>query len=326
MILANLRHLARTGTKPAARHWSSRSSPTRRPAACYGSHWLVDHHPELFEGVDRGDQRGRRLQRHRARRRDRRAARLPAADRREGHRLAAAARPRPGRPRLGAQRRQRRRPAGRGDRPDRRPRLAARVHRLGPRSCSTALSDAHRRRVRRRRPRRRCSRTSAARQGFVRGTLQDTANVTMLDARLQAQRHPADAPTAVAGLPLPARPRGRPAWPPIRELAGEHVEVEVVHRDVALEAPFAGDLVESMNAGAAAPRTPSAAVLPYCLSGGTDNKALEPARHHRLRLRAAAAARRPRLRADVPRHRRAGAGGLAAVRGAGAAAASCATC
>ena len=47
-----------------------------------------------------------------------------------------------------------------------------------------------------------------------------------------------------------------------------------MHRDIALEAPFDGDLVEAMVAAAAAPRTPSAAVLPYCLSGGTDNKAL----------------------------------------------------
>ncbi len=101
----------------------------------------------------------------------------------------------------------------------------------------------------------------------------------------------------------------------IRELAGEHVEVEVVHRDVALEAPFSGDLVESMKQSLLR-EDPEAAVLPYCLSGGTDNKALEPARHQRLRLRAAAAARRPRLRADVPRHRRARARRLAAFRGA----------
>ena len=71
----------------------------------------------------------------------------------------------------------------------------------------------------------------------------------------------------------------------IRELAGEHVEVQVVHRDIALDAPFAGDLVDGDDAVAAG-RGPGAAVLPYCLSGGTDNKALQPARHHRLRVRA----------------------------------------
>ena len=58
----------------------------------------------------------------------------------------------------------------------------------------------------------------------------------------------------------------------IAELAGEYVEVEVVHRDIALDAPFDGDLVEAMTAALLA-EDPGAAVLPYCLSGGTDNKA-----------------------------------------------------
>jgi acetylornithine deacetylase/succinyl-diaminopimelate desuccinylase-like protein len=59
----------------------------------------------------------------------------------------------------------------------------------------------------------------------------------------------------------------------IRELAGEHVEVEVVHRDIALDAPFEGPLVDAMTAALLA-EDPQARVLPYCLSGGTDNKAL----------------------------------------------------
>jgi acetylornithine deacetylase/succinyl-diaminopimelate desuccinylase-like protein len=50
------------------------------------------------------------------------------------------------------------------------------------------------------------------------------------------------------------------------------VTVEVVHRDVALEAPFDTDLVATM-AAALHTEDPDAAVLPYCLSGGTDNKA-----------------------------------------------------
>ena len=36
-----------------------------------GSHWVVDHHPELVRGRDRGDLRGRRVQRHGAARRNR---------------------------------------------------------------------------------------------------------------------------------------------------------------------------------------------------------------------------------------------------------------
>lgn len=59
----------------------------------------------------------------------------------------------------------------------------------------------------------------------------------------------------------------------IRELVGEHVDVEVVHRDIALDAPFEGPLVDAMVA-ALHDQDPGARVLPYCLSGGTDNKAL----------------------------------------------------
>jgi len=59
----------------------------------------------------------------------------------------------------------------------------------------------------------------------------------------------------------------------IRALAGEHVEVEVVHRDIALDAPFEGALVDRMKTALLA-EDPGAAILPYCLSGGTDNKAL----------------------------------------------------
>jgi acetylornithine deacetylase/succinyl-diaminopimelate desuccinylase-like protein len=46
-----------------------------------------------------------------------------------------------------------------------------------------------------------------------------------------------------------------------------------VHLDVGLENPFSGDLVERM-VGALKRHDPDAEVLPYLLSGGTDNKAL----------------------------------------------------
>ena len=59
----------------------------------------------------------------------------------------------------------------------------------------------------------------------------------------------------------------------IEELAGEFVDVEVVHRAIALESPESGSLVDAMSAALLA-EDPGAAVLPYCLSGGTDNKQL----------------------------------------------------
>ena len=68
------------------------------------------------------------------------------------------------------------------------------------------------------------------------------------DARRRAtsttsSRRPATASSTAASCPGTRTT----SWPPIRALAGEHVEVEVVHHDIALEAPFDGDLVESMK-------------------------------------------------------------------------------
>ena len=59
----------------------------------------------------------------------------------------------------------------------------------------------------------------------------------------------------------------------IKRLAGDAVVVEDLHRDIALEVPFSGDLVDAMVAAIDA-EDPGATVLPYMLSGGTDNKSL----------------------------------------------------
>jgi acetylornithine deacetylase/succinyl-diaminopimelate desuccinylase-like protein len=45
----------------------------------------------------------------------------------------------------------------------------------------------------------------------------------------------------------------------------------VLHTDVALETTFDGNLVDAM-VGSLLAEDPGARVLPYCLSGGTDNK------------------------------------------------------
>ena len=59
----------------------------------------------------------------------------------------------------------------------------------------------------------------------------------------------------------------------VAELAGEHVRIERLHHDTALEVPFSGDLVDRMVESLLA-EDPDATVLPYTLSGGTDNKSL----------------------------------------------------
>jgi acetylornithine deacetylase/succinyl-diaminopimelate desuccinylase-like protein len=108
-------------------------------------------------------------------------------------------------------------------------------------------------------------------RAFVEGTLRDTANFTMLTS---GYKHNVIPQTASASLDCRFLPgHEQELLETIAELAGEHVEVEVVHKDVALEAPFSGELVESMRR-ALLKEDPGARVLPYCLSGGTDNKHL----------------------------------------------------
>ena len=108
-------------------------------------------------------------------------------------------------------------------------------------------------------------------QGFVRATLQDTATSTMLESGYKHNVVPQRASANVDCRFLPGHEDDLMAT--IRDLAGEFVDVEVVHRDVALDAPFEGDLVDAMVARCW-PRTPAPTCCPYCLSGGTDNKAL----------------------------------------------------
>ena len=108
-------------------------------------------------------------------------------------------------------------------------------------------------------------------QGFVLGTLRDTANVTMLEAGYKQNVIPQSATAAVDARFLPGHEADVLAT--LERLAGEHVQVEVLHRDIALDAPFDGDLVTAMRTSLLA-EDPEASILPYCLSGGTDNKAL----------------------------------------------------
>ncbi|HAM27164.1 MAG TPA: hypothetical protein DCP11_10855, partial [Microbacteriaceae bacterium] len=59
----------------------------------------------------------------------------------------------------------------------------------------------------------------------------------------------------------------------VAELVGPDIEIIVMHRDIGLETEFAGPLVDAIT-GTLERHDPGAPVLPYLLSGGTDNKAL----------------------------------------------------
>ncbi|HTN58037.1 MAG TPA: peptidase dimerization domain-containing protein, partial [Protaetiibacter sp.] len=107
--------------------------------------------------------------------------------------------------------------------------------------------------------------------GFLRSTVRTTSNPTLLEAGYKHNVIPDRAEALVDVRPFAGQEQE--ALATLRELAGPDVEVEIVHLDVGLENPFSGDLVERM-VGALKRHDPDAEVLPYLLSGGTDNKAL----------------------------------------------------
>jgi acetylornithine deacetylase/succinyl-diaminopimelate desuccinylase-like protein len=105
---------------------------------------------------------------------------------------------------------------------------------------------------------------------WVGATLRNTSNPTLLEAGYKHNVIPATATALVDTRYLPGREEELLAG--VRELAGDRVDVEVVHRDVALETDMSGSLPDAM-VDALLAEDPGARVLPYCLSGGTDNKA-----------------------------------------------------
>ncbi|MBO3087018.1 M20/M25/M40 family metallo-hydrolase [Cellulomonas dongxiuzhuiae] len=106
---------------------------------------------------------------------------------------------------------------------------------------------------------------------FVGATLRHSTNPTRLAAGYKENVIPGGATAAVDGRFLPGLSDEFDAT--VARLVGPHVRVEDLVRDTGLEAPFEGALVDAMVAAVVA-EDPGAHVLPYMLSGGTDNKSL----------------------------------------------------
>lgn len=104
---------------------------------------------------------------------------------------------------------------------------------------------------------------------FVGATLRHTTNPTMLDAGYKANVIPGQASAVVDGRFLPGLEEE--FLKTVDSLIGSNVKREYVQRDIALETTFDGPLVESMIAALKA-EDPTARAVPYCMSGGTDNK------------------------------------------------------
>ncbi|WP_284988181.1 M20/M25/M40 family metallo-hydrolase [Arthrobacter sp. efr-133-TYG-120] len=106
---------------------------------------------------------------------------------------------------------------------------------------------------------------------FVGATLQNTSNPTLLSSGYKHNVIPESAEALVDCRTLPGQQEM--VFETVKKLAGDGVEVSYVNKDVSLEVPFAGNLVDAMI-DALHSEDPGAKVLPYTLSGGTDNKSL----------------------------------------------------
>jgi acetylornithine deacetylase/succinyl-diaminopimelate desuccinylase-like protein len=107
--------------------------------------------------------------------------------------------------------------------------------------------------------------------GFIQATLRTTSNPTLLKAGYKHNVIPDTAEALIDIRTLPGEEDA--ALDRVRELIGDDIEIVVMHRDIGLENPFDGPIVDAM-VGALQSHDPGAPVLPYLLSGGTDNKAM----------------------------------------------------
>jgi acetylornithine deacetylase/succinyl-diaminopimelate desuccinylase-like protein len=269
MVLANIRHLARSAVKPP-RDLVFGFFADEEAGGLLGSHWVVDHHPEVFEGVSEAISEVGGFSVTVAAKgtgAPTRAYLLQIAEKGMAWlRLTAHGR------------------AGHGSVPNDENaivRLAAAIGRIDAhvwpreyigsvRQLLDGLSEITGTRYDDGSPEPILAHLGGAR-GFVLGTLQDTATPTMLEAGYKHNVIPQSASACVDCRFLPGHEDDLMAT--MEQLAGEFVVLEVLHRDIALDASFSGELVEQMKQSLLA-EDPGASILPYCLSGGTDNKAL----------------------------------------------------
>ena len=268
MILAVVRHLARTGQKPP-RDLVIIMFADEEAGGTYGSRWMIEHRPDVFEGCTEAisEVGGYSITLPRKEGGDVRAYLLQTAE--KGYawlRLKATGR------------------AGHGSVPN----DENAIVRL---SRAIAAIDAHQF------PREYVAsvRTlfdsvtditgtqwseddvesflpllGGARQ-FVAGTLADSANVTTFHAGYKGNVIPQTAEAELDCRFLPGHQEDLLAL--IDELSGEHVELIIDKIGISLDAPDDTPFVEAMHRSILA-EDPGAELVPYCLSAGTDNKQL----------------------------------------------------
>jgi len=268
MIIANLKHLSAQGWQPR-RDLVVAFFADEEALSTLGSHWIVDHHPEYFEGVSDAisEVGGFSVTVPTAESADQRIYLLQTAE--KGTlwlRLRAIGR------------------AGHGSVPNPEGainRLAEAIGRVSAHDWPIEYLESVHSLLRG------LAEITASHSGlespseliellgpsgaFVDASLRDTVNVTKVSGGYLNNVVPQHADAWLDCRFLPGHEQQ--LLETIRDLAGEHVEVHVERRDIALEAPAGNPLVDQMTT-AILTLDPGARVLPYCLAAGTDNKAL----------------------------------------------------
>ncbi|GAB3599116.1 M20/M25/M40 family metallo-hydrolase [Microbacterium tumbae] len=108
-------------------------------------------------------------------------------------------------------------------------------------------------------------------EAFLRSTFRTTANPTGLTAGYKHNVIPERAEALIDVRVLPGTEDDVLAE--LQRIVGDGIAIEMVVRDIGMETPFAGPLVEAMVA-ALGRHDPGVPVIPYLLGAGTDNKAL----------------------------------------------------
>jgi len=106
---------------------------------------------------------------------------------------------------------------------------------------------------------------------LVGATLQNTANPSMLSAGYKVNVIPSEATAHIDGRVLPGCEGEFDQT--IRELVGEHITVDSISSDIAIESAFDTATFDLM-ASVLRQEDPDARAVPYMISGGTDAKAL----------------------------------------------------
>ena len=104
---------------------------------------------------------------------------------------------------------------------------------------------------------------------MIGAAVKNTANPTGLKAGYKVNVIPQSATAEIDGRYLPGY--AEEFFAEIDRLLGTAVKREFIHHDIAVETTADGDLYEAMSAALLA-ENPQAAVVPYCLSAGTDAK------------------------------------------------------